>query len=179
MAQDGYHHGVSLTEINGGTRNLQTIRTSVIGMVGTAEDADPEVFPINVPTLVTNVKSVLGKAGDTGTLATSLEAISAQSSPIGIFIRVPEGENAAETTSNVIGQVTASQQYTGLHSMLVAQSIFGVQPRVLGTPGLDTQSVTTKLVEIAQKLRAFAYARYEGENVSEMLAYRTILVHAN
>lgn len=168
----GYHHGVSITEISGGTRNLQTIRTGVIGMVGTAPDADPAVFPENVPTLVTDINSVLGKAGDQGTLAMSLDAIASQCSPIGVFVRAPAGADEAETTSNVIGTVTASQQYTGLQALLVAQSILGVQPRVLGAPGLDNQSVTTKLVELAQKLRAFAYARCVGETVSEMIAYR-------
>lgn len=172
MAQDGYHHGVSLNEISGGSRYLQTFRTGVIGMVGTAVDADPEVFPENVPVLVINVKTVSGKAGDQGTLAPELDAISAQGSPIGVFIRVPEGESDAETTSNLIGKVTDNQQYTGLNALLAAQSILGVTPRVLGVPQLDNQSVVTKLVEIAQKLRAFVYAHCEGENISEMLNYR-------
>lgn len=171
MAQD-YHHGVRVTEVNDGTRYARTINTGIIGIVATANDADPEVFPENIPVLLTNVKNVSGKAGDTGTLAQSLDAIASQTSPITIVVRVKEGENEAETTSNVIGEVTANQQYTGMQALRVAQSILGVTPRILGAPGLDNQSVTTQLAGIAQKLRAFCYGKCHGETVSEMIAYR-------
>lgn len=171
MAQD-YHHGVRVTEVNDGTRYARTINTGIIGIVATANDADPEVFPENIPVLLTNVKNASGKAGDTGTLAQSLDAIASQTSPITIVVRVKEGENEAETTSNVIGEVTANQQYTGMQALRVAQSILGVTPRILGAPGLDNQSVTTQLAGIAQKLRAFCYGKCHGETVSEMIAYR-------
>lgn len=171
MAQD-YHHGVRVTEVNDGTRYARTINTGIIGIVATANDADPGVFPENIPVLLTNVKNASGKAGDTGTLAQSLEAIASQTSPITIVVRVKEGENEAETTSNVIGEVTANQQYTGMQALRVAQSILGVTPRILGAPGLDNQSVTTQLAGIAQKLRAFCYGKCHGETVSEMIAYR-------
>ncbi len=39
MATD-YHHGVRVTEVDGGTRPIRTIPTAVIGMVCTADDAD-------------------------------------------------------------------------------------------------------------------------------------------
>lgn len=169
---DSYHHGVKVTELTGGSRYLQTFRTSVIGMVGTAPDADDDVFPENVPTLITDIQDVTGKAGDAGTLPEALQAIAEQGNVLGVFIRVPEGQTEAETTSNIIGKVTANQQYTGLQALLVAQSLFGVTPRVLGAPGLDDKPVTTALVSIAQKLRAFAYARCHGKTVAEMLNYR-------
>lgn len=171
MAQD-YHHGVRVTEVNDGARYARTINTGIIGIVATANDADPGVFPENIPVLLTNVKNASGKAGDTGTLAQSLEAIASQTSPITVVVRVKEGENEAETTSNVIGEVTANQQYTGMQALRVAQSILGVTPRILGAPGLDNQSVTTQLAGIAQKLRAFCYGKCHGETVSEMIAYR-------
>lgn len=171
MAQD-YHHGVRVTEVNDGTRYARTINTGIIGIVATANDADPGVFPENIPVLLTNVKNASGKAGDTGTLAQSLDAIASQTSPITVVVRVKEGENEAETTSNVIGEVTANQQYTGMQALRVAQSILGVTPRILGAPGLDNQSVTTQLAGIAQKLRAFCYGKCHGETVSEMIAYR-------
>jgi phage tail sheath protein FI len=47
-----------------------------------------------------------------------------------------------------------------------------VKPKILGTPGLETQAVTAALVVVAQKLRGFAYARVIGETVTEATAYR-------
>lgn len=171
MTQD-YHHGVRVTELPSSSGYIRTVNSGIIGMVATAPDADDETFPLNVPKLVTNVRSALGKAGDTGTLAHSLDAIASQTSPIAVIVRVPEGETPAETSSNVIGTVTENQQYTGLKSLLMAQSLLGVTPRIIGAPGLDTQEVTNEMVSIAQHLRSFVYAKCHGETIPEMINYR-------
>ena len=55
---------------------------------------------------------------------------------------------------------------------MATKAKLGVQPRVLGAPGLDTQAVTTALVAVAQKLRAFVYAEGHGAEVSEVMDYR-------
>ena len=47
-----------------------------------------------------------------------------------------------------------------------------MKPRILSAPGLDTEAVTTALVSVAQKLRAFVYAGAKGNNISEAVAYR-------
>ena len=75
MAGSDFHHGIRVDEINEGTIPIRTVSTAVIGMLATADDADPDVFPENTPVLITNVNGVLGNAGDKGTLARSLEAI--------------------------------------------------------------------------------------------------------
>ncbi len=77
MAQ-AYHHGVSVQEINQGTRTVTPISTAIVGMVCTADDADAKTFPLNTPILLTDVLTASGKAGETGTLARALEAISDQ-----------------------------------------------------------------------------------------------------
>lgn len=102
MPQD-YHHGVRVTEINEGTRTIRTISTGIIGMVCTADDADAETFPLNKVALITNIQSAMAKAGRSGTLYNALDAIAAQTSPVIVVVRVAEGQDAAETTSNVIG----------------------------------------------------------------------------
>lgn len=38
-------HGVEVIEIDTGPRPIRTVRSSVIGVVGTAPGADPEAFP--------------------------------------------------------------------------------------------------------------------------------------
>ncbi|MGR3897114.1 phage tail sheath protein [Pseudomonas sp. 1176_21] len=172
MATD-YHHGVRVLEINEGTRPIRTVATAVVGMVCTAQDADATVFPLNKPVLLTDVLTASGKAGQAGTLAKSLDAIADQASPVTVVVRVAEGETEAETTTNIVGGVTPTGQYTGLKALLAAEAQLGVKPRILGVPGLDNLAVTTELVAIAQKLRGFAYANCFGcETVSEALAYR-------
>ncbi|NLC24494.1 MAG: phage tail sheath protein [Oxalobacter sp.] len=172
MATD-FHHGVRVVEINEGTIPIRTISTAVIGLVATAEDADPTVFPENTPVLITNVQNAIGKAGSTGTLATALNAIALQAKPITIVVRVPEGEDEAETTSNIIGGTDEEGRYTGMKALLSAQSMLKVKPRILGVPGLDTQAVTNALVSIAQELRAFVYASaWDCTTKEEAVAYR-------
>lgn len=172
MATD-YHHGVRVVEINEGTRPIRTVATAVVGMVCTAEDADPVAFPLNRPVLLTDVLTASGKAGVKGTLAKSLDAIADQASPVTVVVRVAEGQDAAETTTNVIGGVTAGGQYTGMKALLAAEAQLGVRPRILGVPGLDSLPVATELVLTAQKLRGFAYASaWDCSTVSEATAYR-------
>lgn len=157
-----YHHGVRVVEINEGTRPIRTIETAVAGIVCTADDADVATFPLDTPVLLTDVQSAIGKAGDKGTLARSLQAIADQSSPLTVVVRVAEGKAEGETNSNLIGTTSAEGRYTGMKALLSARSRFGVTPRILAVPGLDTLPVATELVTIAQKLRAFAYANAAG-----------------
>jgi phage tail sheath protein FI len=172
MATD-YHHGVRVLEINEGTRPIRTVATAVVGMVCTASDADPVAFPLNKPVLLTDVLTASGKAGELGTLAKSLDAIADQASPVTVVVRVEEGATEAETTSNIVGSVSANGQYKGLKALLAAEVQLGVRPRILGVPGLDSLAVATELVVIAQKLRGFAYANaWDCETVSEAIAYR-------
>jgi phage tail sheath protein FI len=172
MATD-YHHGVRVLEINEGTRPIRTVATAVVGMVCTAEDADAATFPLNKPVLLTDVLTASGKAGEAGTLARSLDAIADQASPVTVVVRVAEGETEAATTSNIVGSVTSTGQYTGLKALMAAEVQLGVRPRILGVPGLDNLAVTTELAAIAEKMRAFAYANcWDCDSVSDAIAYR-------
>jgi len=168
-----YHHGVRVIEINEGSRPIRTISTAIIGMVCTADDADPIAFPLNQPVLLTDVVSAAGKAGTKGTLAASLKAIGLQTKPVTVVVRVAEGDTEAETSVNVIGGVTADGHKTGIQALLSAQSAFGVKPRILGVPGLDTLAVGTALAAAAQKLRGFAYlSAYGCATKEDAAAYR-------
>ena len=73
-----------------------------------------------------------------------------QTNAICVVVRVPTAVDEAAQTANVVGTVTAEGKYTGLKALLVAKSKLGVQPRILGAPGLDTQPVATELVVIAK-----------------------------
>lgn len=167
-----YLHGVRVQEINEGTRSISTVSTAIVGMVCTADDADAAAFPLNTPVLVTNVQTAAGKAGTKGTMAEALQAIADQSKPVTVLVRVAEGATEAETVSNIIGG-SANGKYTGMKALLSAKAQLGVTPRILGVPGLDTQAVTSAMVSIAQKLRAFVYASaWNCETMEEAVAYR-------
>lgn len=168
-----YHHGVRVLEINDGTRPIRTASTAVVGMVCTADDADASTFPLDTPVLLTNVQAAIGKAGKTGTLAASLQAIADQTKPVTVVVRVATGADAAETTSNLIGTTTAEGKYTGMKALLAAKTRLKVTPRILGVPGLDSLPVATALVSIAQQLRGFAYVRADQcKTKEEAVAYR-------
>lgn len=176
---DEYLHGVRVIEINEGIRPIRTITTAVVGLVATAPDADPLLFPLDTPVLLTNVQAAVGKAGTSGTLRASLQAIADQGKPFTIVVRVAVGEGAnpeaieAATVSNLIGTTNAEGKYTGMKALLAAKGKLGMVPRILGVPGLDSLPVATALVSIAQDLRAFAYVSAHGcKTKEEAVAYR-------
>lgn len=171
MAED-FHHGVRVIEINEGTRPIRTISTAVVGMVCTAPDADDVTFPYDTPVLLTDVLTASGKAGDTGTLAMSLDAIADQTRALTVVVRVRDGEDDAETTSNIIGGVKNGRK-TGMKALLDSKARNGVTPRILGAPGLDSQPVTAELIGIADQTRSFVYASCFGaETIEEAIEYR-------
>jgi len=168
-----YLHGVRVIELNDGTRPIRSIPTAVIGMVCTADDADATVFPFDAPVLLTNVQTAIGRAGTTGTLATSLQAIADQTRPYTLVVRVKAGTTEEETTSALIGTTTADGRYTGMKALLAAKARVGMTPRILGVPGLDSLPVATALVSIAQQLRGFAYvSAWDCKTKEEVVAYR-------
>ena len=168
-----YHHGVRVIEINEGTRPIRTIETAVVGVVCTANDADAAAFPLDTPVLLTDVQGAIGKAGDKGTLARTLQAIADQTSPLTVVVRVAEGKAEGETTSNLIGTTNDQGRYTGMKALLAARNRFGITPRILAAPGLDSLPVASELAATAQKLRAFAYVSATGCTTKEdVVAYR-------
>jgi hypothetical protein len=176
-----FRHGIFVSEPATGARPILPASLAVIGLVATAPDADAAYFPLNGPALVTNPRAALAKAGTQGTLAKALAAICDQTTPVIVVVRVAPGVAAGETSVeeatdiNVIGGVNGNGRYTGLQALLAAKAKFGVQPRIIGCPGLDTQPVTAAMVAVAKKLRGFCYARCNGAEPvapSEAIAYR-------
>lgn len=165
-----YHHGTRVIEFSDGTRTITTVATAVIGLLAVADDADPDTFPLDTPVLCSDPLAASGKAGDKGTLAASLEAISDQARAPTVIVRVAKGASDAETTSNLIGGADANGKYTGMKALLAAETKTGLKPRILGAPGLDTLPVATELVGIAQKLRAMSYLSAWGCNTKEEAA---------
>lgn len=139
---------------------------------------EDEPFPLDTPVLVAGNRAKAAKldyVGDgNGTGPKVMDAIFDQIAPIMVVVRVAEGADAAATTTNVIGGVDGvTGAHTGLQALLTAKSKLGVQPRILGVPGLDVQAVTAELVSIADSLRGFVYASASGcATAEEAVAYR-------
>ena len=178
MAVTDYHHGVRVVEINEGTNPLRVVTTAIIGLVATAEDADPIAFPLNKPVLFTSISKAQAAAGTKGTLATALACIADNARPVLVIVRVADGkgatdeERAADQTSKVVGDYVGGKR-TGIQALLAAEQQLGVKPRILGAPGLDTKPVAEALISVAEKLRAMAYVYGDGaEDVSEVLDYQ-------
>ncbi|NKD84572.1 phage tail protein, partial [Haematospirillum jordaniae] len=98
-------HGVEVLEIDAGPRPVRTVRSSVIGVVGTAPGADADRFPLNTPVLVTGSRTEAAKLGSDGSLPDALDGIFDQIGAVVVVIRVDKGKSDAETLANVVGGV--------------------------------------------------------------------------
>lgn len=57
---DAFLHGVEVVEIDDGLRPIQTVKSSIIGLVGTAPDADAGEYPLDLPVLITGPRMAAG-----------------------------------------------------------------------------------------------------------------------
>ncbi len=172
MALDQFHHGVRVVEVSEGTRTIRTVATAVIGMVCTAADADADYFPLDKPVLIANLAAAIAKAGSAGNLKKSLQTIYDTVNTIVIAVRVADGADAAELTSNIIGTIGPDGSYTGLKALERAAPVTGVKPCILCVPDNCTLPIATALAGAAKKLRAFAYVPTIADTVEAALAYR-------
>lgn len=170
-------HGVEVVEIDAGPRPIQTVRSAVIGLIGTAPDADAEAFPLNTPVLVAGSRleaALLDTVGaKTGTLPNAIDAIFDQAGALVVVIRVDAGADNAATVTNVIGGVDAATgQYNGVQAFLASESVLGVTPRILIAPGwTQQQPVLTEMVGIAERLRAIIVADGPNSNDADANTY--------
>ena len=169
-------HGVEVVEIDSGPRPIQTLKSSVIGVVGTAPNADSEVFPINTPVLIAGQRTLAAKLGESGTLPAAMDDIFDQAGAMVVVVRVDEGLNDAETLSNVIGGVDAQTgQYQGIQALLGASSDVHVTPRILIAPEFTHHAaVANELLSVAERLRAVVIADGPNTNDSEAINYRQL-----
>lgn len=163
-------HGIKTNILTTGARAILPIATAVIGLICTADDATADVFPLNTPVLINDVRGAIGDAGTTGTLKAALSAIADQANPVVIVVRVASSNTANTQNTNAIGTVT-NGVYSGAQALLVAEARTGQRPRILAAPGLDTQPVTAALVIVAKKLRAMVYAAAIGASVAAVATY--------
>ena len=174
-------HGVEVLEIDAGPRPIQTVRSSVIGIIGTAPLADETAFPLNTPVMIAGsrreaAKLVASTGADEGTLPSALDSIFDQAGAVVVVVRVAKGADEATTIANIVGGVNAtSGDYEGAHAFLGAESKLGVTPRILLAPGFTHQRdgglanpVVSEMIGIAERLRAVVIA--DGPNTTDEAA---------
>lgn len=173
-------HGVAVIEIDTGSRPIRTVKSSIIGLIGTAPNADADVFPVNTPVLIAGNRREAAKLGTNGTLPASIDAIFDQAGAMVVVVRIEEGVDETETISNIVGGVdTDTGQYEGVHAFLGAESIVHVSPRILIAPGFSHQRpndsanpVVAELVGIAERLRSVIIADAPNTNDTDAITYR-------
>lgn len=180
-------HGVELVTIDDGVRPIQTASSSVIGLVGTAPEADSETFPVNTPVLIPGSRSKAAKLGTAGTLGDAVDDVLSVTGAVVVVIRVEEGEDDDATMSNVVGGVDSETgKYQGVEALLAAKSKVGAKPRILAAPGFTHQRpedpgaageklanpVAAAMVSVADKLRATVVVDGPNTNDSDAQAAR-------
>lgn len=167
-------HGVEVVQIDTGTRPIRTVRSSVIGLIGTAPDADTTKFPPNTPVLVAGKRSDAAGLGSSGTLAAAIDDIFDQVGAVVVVVRVDEGADDAETLSNVIGgtdPVTGAPE--GVQALMAAESVVKVAPRILVAPGFtQNAALVTEMIAPAEKMRAIIVVDGPNSTDTDAIAYR-------
>jgi len=150
-------HGVEVLQIDTGARPIQTVRSSVIGLIGTAPDADATKFPLNTPVLIAS-RSEMAGLGTTGTLQSALDLIYDQAGAVVVVIRVTEGADERATITNVVGGINGGTgAYEGVHAFLASENAVGFAPRVLIAPGFTHQRTANGILTIPVTTQGSGY----------------------
>ncbi len=159
-------HGVEVVNIDNGARPIQMVKSSVIGLVGTAPNADTEAFPLNTPVLITGNRKVAAKLGTEGTLPSAIDGVFDQAGAMVVVVRVEQAMTTdsepvmdkAATQSNIIGGIDdTTGEWTGLSCLIASESIVHVQPRIIIAPEFsDIEAVATEMIIVADRLKGIA-----------------------
>lgn len=169
--------GISLTRIDNEPRPAVWSDMSVVGLIGTAPDADVASFPLDTPVFIySDDAAKLTALGVSGTLKDALGLINAQLGEFQVaakvvVVRVAEGLDADATIANIVGDGIA----TGLSAFIEAGPVLGAIPRLLAAPGFTSQrsgananAVCAALPAICNRL--LAHAVVDGPATSEQAA---------
>jgi len=189
---DQFLHGVEVIELNDGARPIKTVKSSVIGLVGTAPQG-----PVNTPTLILGSRAkaaeIFGENNDANkdyTIPKALDGIFDQAGAMVVVINVADPDNPAHLTTGVLdpaniidadvvgGVDGATGQYKGVHALLSANTELAVTPRILIAPNFthdmpsgNANPVVSELLGIAENLRAVIIADLPNTNDTDAIDY--------
>ncbi|ORE90554.1 phage tail sheath protein [Stappia sp. 22II-S9-Z10] len=146
MVSLNYHHGPRVTEAESSPAIPTYNRFGTVGIIGTAEDADASVFPLNQPVLVlVGTMNLAATLGTDGTLPWAMSLLVAEGASYIIVVRVAEGVDYAATEANVVGSLLAK---TGCYAFLDAMDLINLRPRVLIAPGFTSRYINDGLTSL-------------------------------
>lgn len=175
---DAFLHGAEVIEIDDGARPIRAVATSVIGIVGTAPFADPAVFPLDTPVLITRPAqaaalmatwdATANANASVGSLPSAIADIHDQAQPPIVIVRVDVAAAGGSQLTNQLAEVKGVQaESSGVYALLAAKGLVKAQPRILIATGWTHQvpqvssadvanPVAAALKVVADKLRAVA-----------------------
>jgi Bacteriophage tail sheath protein len=140
-----FHHGTRVFQ-SGEDAVLVTLGdTSVVGILGTADDAVVADWPLNTPVLITNPTQATS-LGDAGTLKDNLDTIFDAVQTSVVVVRIDAGADAAELLANAVGDFATM---TGIQAFLKAASAGLPKPKLILAPGLSTTSPADGVASVA------------------------------
>ncbi|WP_316202969.1 MULTISPECIES: phage tail sheath C-terminal domain-containing protein [unclassified Bradyrhizobium] len=179
MSLTDFLHGVETVVVDSGPRPIQTVRSSVIGLIGTAPEANEVAFPLDFPVLV-NRRQAAAMIGKTGTLPQAIDAIYDQGGALIVVIRVADGGHENEQLSKVIGGVDAETgAFTGVHVLRAAEAECGVAPMIFIAPGFTHQrpiGVSGHTVTSQGNGYTHAEVTFTGGGVGAVLPSATVIL---
>ncbi|OAI93522.1 phage tail sheath subtilisin-like domain-containing protein [Pseudomonas putida] len=168
----GFFHGVTVTNVDTGARNIALPSSSIIGLVDTFTPGTDATAKANDLVLITSEREAVAAFGPASAITAACKAIYTRAKAVIVACGVAKVEDAAAQTSAIIGGVLLDGKRTGLQALLDGKSRFNAQPRLLVTPKHSaTQAVGTALVALADKLRGIAIIDGPGTTDEAALAY--------
>ncbi|MBV4492235.1 phage tail sheath subtilisin-like domain-containing protein [Pseudomonas oryzicola] len=165
----GFFHGVTVTNVDTGARNVALPSSSIIGLVDTFTEGANVSAKVGDLLLITNEREAVAAFGADAAITKACRAIYTRSKAVIVATGVAKGADAAAQISAIIGGVQASGKRTGLQALLDGKSRFNTQPRLIVAPKHSaTQAVATAMQSIAEKLRAVAIV--DGPNTTDEAA---------
>lgn len=122
MSATDFLHGVETIDVDDGTRPIQTVRSSVIGVVGTAPDSAPEVKAV----------LTLGSAASKNAIDFTAKPYGAQGNEVAVHIKNPKA-NSQTLSITIAGKIiTASvaTDETGAVTTTAAQLLAAIDANV-------------------------------------------------
>lgn len=169
MSAAGFFHGVTVTNVDTGSRPIAVPSSSIIGLCDTFIPGAPALAKPNQLVLLTRESEAVAAFGPDSAITQAAKAVFARAKAVIVAVGVALTADPAEQTSAIIGGVLANGERTGLQALLDGKSKFNSQPRLLIAPGHSaTQAVATAMDALAGKLRALAII--DGPNTTDEAA---------
>lgn len=180
MPELTYLHGTKIIRVPEGTVSFTVIDQAAVALIGTAPDADANLFPLDQPVGLTGFIDQINALGDTGTLkdaiANSLVAAGGRYLPKTAIVRVAEGADIDATLANVVGSAAS---LTGVHAFKGALSELGFKPKIYMAPGFTGQRpgdaanpVIAELAPFLERQRVMMVAGGPSTTIADAVTWR-------